>query len=462
MKKTSVAVVIISAILCFALLTVTAVGYSKHYGDVSTTVLYGASSITTGTEYSNAYEFCIESDQPLNETTIKQTLDILGRRLQYLNVPDYEVYSDHNTKITVRIPYSVLQTYGSSMVSTVISNRGLFEVRIGVSTDADGNPTAETAQSPIVTNTNVKNVNIAESNIITTTTTYQIRVTFDHNGSVSLGSATSQLVNSSSNGGYISYWMDGQMIGYSPVTKPITDGQITIHSSMVDGTTASAYAVFMRSGSLPAVFSLASSGLVVTGNNAITAFEYAVCAGLLILAIFMLLRFRSIGIAPVISLAGSLGALLMVYTGFISTAISTPLNQFTWIGVILLATVFGVFNIKVCSQIEQALKQGAPAGSAIANAFSGSLEYSVRFYIALGATGLLLSVLLNRQNNWITKIFSGLFTVDVYTSLSGLGMLMFTAAIIMILFFNLLERACMMSVASTKAFDGYAAKGEEK
>ena len=462
MKKTSIAVVIIAAVLCFALLTVTVVGYSKQYGDVSTTVLYPSSSISTGTEYSNAYEFCIESEETLNESLIKQTMDILGKRLQFLNVPDYEIFTDHDRMVTVRIPVSVLQMYGNTMVSTVLSNRGLFEIRTGVSTDENGAPSAETAEAPIVTNTNVKSVDVAESNVITTTRNYQIRVSFDHAGSVALGSVTNQLTKSSSNGGYISYWMDGQMIGYTAVTQPITDGTVTIHSSMIDGTTASAYAVFMRSGSLPANFSLASSGLVVIGNNAIGTFQFAVLAGFVILALFMLVRYKALGIAPVIAMAGSLGALLMAFTGFISNAISTPLNQITWIAVVLLAAVFTVFNVRICSQIEQSIQQGAPAETAIANAFGNTFGYSVRFYIAIGAIGLLFSILFNKSTNWITKIFTGLLTADVYTSFGGVGTLLFISSIIMILFFNILERGCMNSLASVRAFDHIAAKEEEK
>ena len=141
---------------------------------------------------------------------------------------------------------------------------------------------------------------------------------------------------------------------------------------------------------------------------------------------------------------------------------STPLNQITWIAVVLLVAVFTVFNVRICSQIEQSIKQGAPAETAIANAFGNTFGYSVRFYIAIGAIGLLFSILFSKSTNWITKIFTGLLTADVYTSFGGVGTLRFISSIIMILFFNILERGCMNSLASVRAFDHIAAKEEEK
>ena len=347
------------------------------------------------------------------------------------------------------------------MISSTLSTAGSFEVRRGANTDDNGMPAGETALEPIVTNSNVKTVHITRSNLyVSSNVVYQMTLILDHAGSVSLGSATSQLANTSS--GYISYWIDGEMIGYSSVSAPITDGTLTIHSSVLDYSTATLYGVYMKSGALPVQFNLISSSMVTYGSNSVLLLIYLFGAASLLTAAYFIIRYKVLSIAPIIGLAGLLAVLFMSFTGLISSALSSVINSITWIVPAAVLIIYAVGMNWLCASADSGISQGTPADIQLKNSFSDLLKSSAPLYACLAVTGLVMSYVLGYQVNWATKIFSGLMTTDVMVSFADLGHLIFVSSLSLFVFTYLVPMLCTSSLLNFKLFDKYSLKTKEK
>lgn len=164
------------------------------------------------------------------------------------NITDYEIYSDTNNKrIIVRFPWKSDETnYDPEAAIEELGATAVLTFREGYETDEQGLPSGVTKENIILTGSDVKS---AQAVIDTTNNEPVVQLTLEESGVEKFGEATTRL-SAESPQGYISIWMDDDMISFAQVKEALTDGSAVISGGFTSET-AQALANKINAGALP-------------------------------------------------------------------------------------------------------------------------------------------------------------------------------------------------------------------
>ncbi len=361
MKRTPKPVFFIVAVLTLLFTYLAFCGISTTYGDNKTVIVKGAEDIRLGIDIRGGVDvtFTPETDE-LGSVTNEQLAAaqaIIEQRMISSNITDYEIYSDTNNKrIIVRFPWKSDETnYDPEAAIEELGATAVLTFREGYETDEQGLPSGVTKENIILTGSDVKS---AQAVIDTTNNEPVVQLTLEESGVEKFGEATTRL-SAESPQGYISIWMDDDMISFAQVKEALTDGSAVISGGFTSET-AQALANKINAGALP--FGLKTTNFSTIsptlGQGALEAMIIAGIIAFVLVSVFMILVYRLPGIIAVIALAGQMAGSIAAVSGFFPFFSSFTLTLPGIAGIILSLGMGVDANVISAERIKEELRAG--------------------------------------------------------------------------------------------------------
>ena len=212
----------------------------------------------------------------------------------------------------------------------------------------------------------------------------------------------------------IAIWMDDERLSAPTVQAHITDGSAQITGNFT-AEEATKLANQINGGALPFSLEVASySGISPTlGQNSLTAMGYAAIIAFVLIALFMILRYRVPGFIAVIALVGQMGLSVAAITRYFGV-----FNSFTMtlpgIAGLILSVGMGVdANIITAERIKEEFKSGKTLDSAIEKGTKNSLSAIIDGNMTVVIVSIIL-LLVFGPSNILSFIFGQSTTGTIY------------------------------------------------
>ncbi len=397
MKRIGKPMFFIAAIVILAFTVLSFTGISTTYGDKTTDFIKGANSIRWGIDIRGGVDvtFTPPADIEPTETQMNAAAEVMKQRLVSLNVTDYEVYTDTNKgRVIVRFPWKEGEAeFDPEAAIKELGDTAILTFREGNSVDEDGNFIDETAEV-LVEGKNVVEAAAQYGPVSQNgANQYYVVLKLDEQGAKAFGDATTRLYQED---GYISIWMDNDMISYASVNAAITDGNAII-SGNFNYDSATALANKINAGALP--FKLETETYsTITPTLGMGALEAMLISGVIafvLVCLYMIVIYRLPGLVACIALAGHVGGMIAAISGFIP-----GINSFTLtipgIAGIILSIGMGVdANVITAERIKEEIRAGKSVDGSIESGFKrgfsaifdGNVTVIIVAIILMGAFG---------------------------------------------------------------------------
>lgn len=397
MKRIGKPMFFIAAIVILAFTALSFTGISTTYGDKTTDFIKGANSIRWGIDIRGGVDvtFTPPADIEPTETQMNAAAEVMKQRLVSLNITDYEVYTDTNKgRVIVRFPWKEGEAeFDPEAAIKELGDTAILTFREGNSVDEDGNFIDETAEV-LVEGKNVVEAAAQYGPVSQNgANQYYVLLRLDEQGAKAFGDATTRLYQED---GYISIWMDNDMISYASVNAAITDGNAII-SGNFNYDSATALANKINAGALP--FKLETETYsTITPTLGMGALEAMLISGVIafvLVCLYMIVIYRLPGLVACIALAGHVGGMIAAISGFIP-----GINSFTLtipgIAGIILSIGMGVdANVITAERIKEEIRAGKSVDGSIESGFKrgfsaifdGNVTVIIVAIILMGAFG---------------------------------------------------------------------------
>lgn len=393
-SKKSTFFVVFTLLIAFAYLTF--FGLSSQYGDITRVYIKGADSIRWGIDIRGGVD--VTFTPPKNvKATPQQMLaaeTVIRQRLVAQNITDSEVYTDTDkNRIIVRFPWKENEKdFKPENAVKELGETALLTFREGNEIDDQGKPKGVTKSNIILEGKDIKEA----KDVLTQTETGEVKsvvsLKLNKSGTQKFAEATTKLAGN----GYISIWMDDEMVSSPMVNSPILEGEASITGQFTPKS-AKKLANQINSGSLPFKLQTENFNTIspILGLGARDAMIMAGGIAFICVALFMVFVYRLPGLIAVISLMGQVTGMVASITGFFGFVPSFTLTL-PGIAGIILAIGMGVdANIITFERIKEELKSGKSLKSSIdlgyQRAFTSILDGNVTVIIVasilMGAFG---------------------------------------------------------------------------
>ena len=423
MKRIPKPVFFIVAILILLFAFGSLMGVKYYEGDVQKTVVKGISDIRWGIDIRGGVEATfkpVQDDEAAAawkqaESTDDEATDdeknvsaeqlgaaksIIETRMVKNGITDYEIYADPgNNCIIVRFPWK--------------------------EDEADFDPVTAVDELAATAKLSFRNPDGEE--VMTGSSVYKATATYeqtDSNGSVGEpvvlldltdeGAALFSSITEQYLGKQISIYMDETLLSAPTVQAHITSGsaQITGMSSIEE---ANKLANQINGGALPFELEAASYSSIspTLGQNSLTAMGYAAIIAFILIAIFMIVRYRVPGLVAVLALIGqmalSVAAITRLFPNFNSFTMTLP-----GIAGLILSIGMGVdANIITAERIKEEFKNGKTLDSAIDRGTKNSLSAIIDGNMTIVIVSIIL-LLVFGPSNILSWIFGESTTGTIY------------------------------------------------
>ena len=415
MKKVGKPVFFIVATLVLFLFVTSVFGISVQYGDYKGIYLKGGDDIRWGIDIRGGVDvtFTPKDGVDVTDEELAAREEALKLRLAALNITDYEIYPDStNDSLVLRFPWKEDETdFDPQAAIAEIGTTSKLVFRKG--------ETVEGAQIM-----EGKNVTSAQVVINESTGAYEVAFELDSTGATAFKAATTELLNK----GSISIWLDDENVSTATVGAVITNkGSITGNFTAEE---AYNLARKINYGALPYEMETENFSTIspTMGDAAKDAMILGGAIALLLVCIFMILRYRLPGFVAAICIIGQVAGSIIAVSGYLPI-----MNSFTLtlpgIAGIILGIGMGVdANIITASRIRDELQSGRSLDGAIDagynRAFSAILDGNVSVLIvaailmgAFGPASSAFSVLLSPVFRWFGAATTGIIYSFGYTLL---------------------------------------------
>lgn len=425
MKRVRKPVFFIIALLIFALSCVSFFGIYGLYGDMPVTYIKGVKDIRWGIDIKGGVEATFKPAGEIDATNeqLDAAKSIIETRLVKNNITDYELYADYsNDKIIVRFPWKEDETdFNPEKAIDELSATASLTFREGkeydsTSYDSDGNlvyktPAGVTKETILIEGKDIASAQAMTSkNQTTNQLEYSVQLNFTDEGKEKFAEATSRLV-----GNTISIWMDDIMISYPTVNTAITDGVASITGNFT-ADEASSLATKINAGALPFALETTNFGSIspTIGSAALTAMGLAAIIALILICLFVLIRYRLPGFIACIALIGQTGLSLAAISGFFPFISSFTMTLPGVAGIILSMGMGVDANIITVERIKEELYNGKSIDGAIDKGskssfsaiFDGNITVIIVAIILMGVFG---------PSNILSTIFGPSTTGVIYS-----------------------------------------------
>ena len=403
MKRISKPVFFIVAILIIAFAFTAFAGIKYYDGDIQQTVLKGIGDIRWGIDIRGGVEatFKPAGDIDATDEQLASAKSIIETRMVSNGITDYEIYSDYGSdRIIVRFPWKEDDTnfdpvsavdelaatgnltFRNPSGEVVMDGSAVESARVGVDTSnqSSGNPGQ-----------------------------YLVLLELNSEGAKTFADITTQYLNQQ-----ISIYMDETMLSNPTVQSVISDGSAQI-SGNFDAESATKLANQINGGALPFSLEAASySGISPTlGQNSLTAMGYAAIIAFILIALFMIIRYRVPGFVAVIALVGQMALAVAAVTRYFNA-----FNSFTMtlpgIAGLILSVGMGVdANIITAERIKEEFRSGKTLDSAIEKGTKNSLTAIIDGNMTIVIVSIIL-LLVFGPSNILSWIFGESTTGTIY------------------------------------------------
>ena len=430
MKSIKKPVIFIIAISILAFSALNLFGISTYYGDNSSIFVKSVNEIRWGIdirggvdvafsppsceedEKCETCDICVATQRITNED-IDAAKSTIETRMMQRNITDYEIYPDYNSQlIIVRFPWQASDTrFDPGAAVKELGEMAELSFREG---DVEQGETVEEffAIEELLVLTG-KDVKSAYPTYNDRTRQFEVALVLEDSGSSAFEEATTRLASSN---GVISIWLDDFRISAPRVNQPIAGGNAVITGGGSNGFTrdeAVDLANKINGGALP--FKLVTKSFsVIDPTMGAHGRDMMVLAGIItffIISVFMIIRYRILGVVAVLGLTGQLFGMLAIISGFFGEAFFGGSDSFTLtipgIAGIILSIGMGIdANVITSERIKEEIRTGKTLEGAVQSgykrAFSAIFDGNITMIIvafvlmgAFGAPGSFAAVMLN-------------------------------------------------------------------
>ena len=400
MKRVSKPVFFIVAILILLFACSAFLGIKYYEGDIQKTVVKGISDIRWGIDIRGGVEatFKPADDYDATDEQLDSAKSIIETRMVSQGITDYELYADKGSdRIIVRFPWkedeadfdpvkavdelaaTAKLTFRNPSGETVMDGSAVASAKAGIDTSQGGSGE------------------------------YLVLLELTPEGAETFAQVTQEYLNQQ-----ISIYMDETMLSSPTVQSVISDGSAQITGNF-DAESATTLANQINGGALPFNLEIASySGISPTlGQNSLTAMGYAAIIAFILIALFMIIRYRVPGFVAVIALIGQMALSVAAVTRYFGV-----FNSFTMtlpgIAGLILSVGMGVdANIITAERIKEEFRSGKTLDSAIEKGSKNSLTAIIDGNMTIVIVAIIL-LLVFGPSNILSVIFGESTTGTIY------------------------------------------------
>lgn len=369
-------------------------GVYRYFGDTSSGIS-GADKIRWGIDIRGGVDATFQPDttDEVTDDNIDGAITILQRRLDDKGISDSEVIADYNEKrIIVRFPWKADESdFDPEQAIQEIGETAMLSFK-----DPDG--------EVVLTGSDVAN---ATPGYDQQNAQYVVSLELNSEGATKFATATSANV-----GKQISIYLDDDMISSPTVNEAISTGRAQISGSFEDYESVKSLADKINAGSLPFSLKVETYSTIspTLGENALEVTLISAGIALVLMAIFMIWRYKVPGLVAIISIIGQISCTILAINGYIFCLPLFAQQTLTLPGLagIILAVGMGVdANIITSERIKEEVRAGRTIDGSIAagfkKAFSAILDGNI--------TTLIVAVILYIMGSGTIKSFG--FTLGI-------------------------------------------------
>ncbi|MFI3207410.1 MAG: protein translocase subunit SecF, partial [Clostridia bacterium] len=430
-----------------------------------TTIIKGVQDIRWGIDIRGGVEATFTPADGIEATAeeLEAAKSIIEVRMVSQNITDYEIYTDvTNNRIIVSFPWESGETeFNPEAAIEELSATALLTFRKGMEyetylTDEDGNmvymtPSGDTAETIYIQGSDIVEAyaSVYEDSS-TGSLVYGVSFKLSDEGAVKFAEATAENV-----GETISIWMDDVMISYPTVESEITGGEGYISGDFT-AAEATALATKIQAGALP--FALEASDFAATnpvlGLQALDAMAFAGIIAFILIAIFMILKFRLPGAIAVLTLGGQIGITFAAISGYFPAFDSFTMTLPGIAGIILSIGMGVDANIITASRIKEELATGKTLDGAIQKGCQSSFSAIFDGNITIVIVAIMLIGVFG-PSNILSQIFGESTTGAIY----AFGFTLLVGVIGNFVMAVFASRLMLKSISGFKAFRNKALYG---
>ena len=430
MKRIPKPVFFVVAILILAFTATSLLGVSYYQGDIEHTVIKGLDDIRWGIDIRGGVEATFKPAGNVDATAsqLDAAKSIIETRMVSGGITDYELYTDESSdRIIVRFPWKEGDTEQDpvkAIEELAATAKLTFRDEAGNELmDGSAVKSAQAAPDP-------KNAG-----------KYMVLLELNSDGAKTFADITAANV-----GKTIGIYMDDTMLSAPTVDEAISGGNAQITGSFT-AEEAGTLANQINGGALPFALETASYGAIspTLGQNSLVAMGYAAVIAIIIIALFMIIRYRIPGLVAVIALLGQVGLSIAAITRYFPVFDSFTMTLPGIAGIILSIGMGVDANIITAERIKDEFKTGKTLDGAIENGTKNSLSAIIDGNMTVVIVSVILMLVFGPSN-----ILSWLFGASTTGTIYAFGYTLLMGVIsnfIMGVFFS---RVMLKSIAGFK------------
>lgn len=432
MKRIPKPVFFIVAILILAFAATAFFGVKYYEGDIQQTSIKGISDIRWGIDIRGGVEatFKPKGDVDATDEQLDSAKSIIETRMVSNGITDYELYADYGSdRIIVRFPWKEDETdfdpveavnelaatahlsFRNSSGEELMDGSAVASARAGVDTSQDS------------------------------TGQYLVLLDLTDEGGKTFASITEEYLQQQ-----IAIYMDEIMLSNPTVQSVISDGSAQITGNFT-AEEAVELANQINGGALPFDLETASYSAIspTLGQNSLTAMGYAAVIAIIIIALFMIIRYRVPGFVAVIALIGQMALSIAAVTRYFNVFQSFTMTLPGIAGLILSIGMGVDANIITAERIKEEFRSGKTLDTAIERGTKNSLAAIIDGNMTVVIVAIILMLVFGPTN-----ILSGIFGQSTTGTIYAFGYTLLVGVISNFIMGVWLSRLMLKSIAGFK------------
>lgn len=400
MKRIPKPVFFIVAILILLFAASSIFGVSYYEGDIEKTVIKGINDIRWGIDIRGGVEATFKPADDIDATDeqLDSAKSIIETRMVSNGITDYELYADYGSdRIIVRFPWKEDETD----FDPVAAIDELAATAYLTFQDSSG--------EILMDGSAVKSAQAGVNTQTGSATEYLVQLELTDEGSEIFAEITAANV-----GNAISIYMDDILLSSPTVNEAITGG-----SAQITGDFTSEEAIDLANqingGALPFSLEVASYSSIspTLGSNSLTAMAYAGVIALILISLFMIIRYRIPGLVAVIALIGQVGLSIAAISRYFAVFDSFTMTLPGIAGIILSVGMGVDANIITAERIKEEFKTGKTLDGAIEKGTKNSLSAIIDGNMTVVIVSIIL-LLVFGPSNVLSWLFGASTTGTIY------------------------------------------------
>ncbi|MDO5124068.1 MAG: hypothetical protein Q4D44_05310 [Eubacteriales bacterium] len=461
MTRLAKPVSIIVAVLMVILSVLSLCGISYFEGDNKRTVIKGFGDIDWGLDVSGGSEFTLglSTADEADVNSLYEAKDVIEERIAKFGLTDYDLYVDEGSeRLHLSVPKSVNCEYSSEEVSALLASMGNMTIRPGNTAyenilDTSNSPMGIYPYGETQTEVLLSSEHVDGSSWFKYTESgedyYYVTLRLNDEGKEILSSIsnpdTGRMYNKT-----VSVWIDDRLLTEMTVNEHATEGYIQFSGLFFTESKAKLYSAIFDSGLLPTGLAIddLNDEAPAVGGNASDIIMYSGIVLAVLIAVFMIVKYRLSGVVAALCGAFEFSTLVCVITGFCFGSSHTFLMTVPGAAALGLSVLITVLSMIIISErIREQLSAGILTEDAVSFAFRKSfksiLDINVTALI-IGAVGMLM-------------FGTAGITVDIFSGGAASGIwsfcfVMFFGALINFLSGYILPMLILRSLSAYKVF----------